>query len=300
MTPIARARWPQQGIAWALAIVGFVGIFAPVYWHAASGLWQSDEQAHGPIVLIAVAWLLWRRRRVIGPQVPQPAAAPGWACVAVGALMYVVGRSQDATLFELGAQIPMAAGMILLLAGPEALQAARFPLGYAAFALPLPAAAVDALTGPLKQWISAIAEDVLYAAGYPIARTGVILIIGPYQLLVADACSGLHSIFSLSALGLLFMHLAKRPGMLHNAIMVASILPIAFAANAIRVMTLVLVTYHLGDRAAQSFLHGLASIVLFSVAMLLFFALDAALARTIGPMHLRSTVANVCPSTSER
>jgi exosortase/archaeosortase family protein len=104
-----------------------------------------------------------------------------------------------------------------------------------------------------------------------------VLSIGQYQLLVADACSGLHSMFSLTALGTLFMYLMNRPSRVHNAIMLASILPIAFVSNIVRVVVLVLVTYHLGDEAGQGFLHGTAGIVLMVVALGILFALDALL-----------------------
>jgi exosortase len=147
--------------------------------------------------------------------------------------------------------------------------------------IPLPGSLVDALTGPLKQWVSVIAENTLYAIGYPIARDGVVLTIGQYQLLVADACSGLNSMFSLSALGVVFMYITARASRLHNAIMLISILPIAFAANIVRVMALILITYHLGDEAGQGFLHGAAGIVLMIVALIILFMLDWVLARVI-------------------
>ena len=87
--------------------------------------------------------------------------------------------------------------------------------------------------------------------------------------------------YSLSALGTLFMYIMGRTSRLHNAIMVASILPIAFTANIVRVMILVLITYHLGDEAGQGFLHGTAGMVLMLVALACFFALDALLARVL-------------------
>ena len=59
--------------------------------------------------------------------------------------------------------------------------------------------------------------------------------------------------------------------------MLASILPIAFAANIVRVLVLVLVTYWFGDDAGQGFLHGAAGIVLMLVALAIFFTLDALL-----------------------
>jgi len=122
-----------------------------------------------------------------------------------------------------------------------------------------------------------IAEQALYAAGYPIARSGVMLSIGQYQLLVADACSGLNSMFSLSALGLLYLYLTgERPGW-HRTVMIASILPVAFGANVLRVAALVLITYHLGDQAGQGFLHGFAGIAMLCSALGLMFILDGAL-----------------------
>jgi exosortase/archaeosortase family protein len=147
--------------------------------------------------------------------------------------------------------------------------------------IPLPGFLVDAITGPLKQWISTIVVELLYRAGYPIANTGVMLTVGKYELLVADACSGLHSMYSLTALGTLFMYIMARARVLHNALMLVSILPIAFAANIVRVVVLVLITYHLGDEAGQGFLHGFAGMVLMLVALAGFFALDALLARLL-------------------
>ncbi|HJV94928.1 MAG TPA: archaeosortase/exosortase family protein, partial [Albitalea sp.] len=142
----------------------------------------------------------------------------------------------------------------------------------------LPGIFVDAVTGPLKQWVSVIVQSSLFAVGYPIAHTGVMLTIGQFQLLVADACSGLNSMFSLSALGTLFMYVMARKNLWHNAIMLAAILPIAFAANIVRVIILVLLTYHFGDEAGQGFLHGAAGMALMVVALLIFFLLDTALA----------------------
>jgi len=89
--------------------------------------------------------------------------------------------------------------------------------------------------------------------------------------------------FSLSALGLLYLYLMRHKSWLHNAIMLASTLPIAFAANIIRVLALVLVTYHFGDAAGQGFLHDAAGIVLLLVALTILLSLDAVLARLIKP-----------------
>jgi exosortase B len=228
-------------------------------------------------------WLFWTVRRQIVEAPTRPSGALGWPLFLFGLFVYVVGRIFGISILELGSQIPVVAGVLLLLKGPAALRVAWFPVIYFIFMVPLPGVLVDAVTGPLKSWISNIVETILHGAGYPISRTGVIISIGQYQLQVADACSGLHSMFSLSALGTLFMYIMARKSKLHNAIMLAAILPIAFTANVIRVMVLVLITYHLGDEAGQGFLHGAAGMVLMIAALLFFFVVDAVLERILPP-----------------
>jgi exosortase B len=198
----------------------------------------------------------------------------GWVLLVVGLLAYALGRSLEILLLEVGSQIPVMLGALLITQGTRAVRALWFALFFLVFMIPLPGFIVDTATGPLKQYISVIAENVLYAAGYPIARSGVMLTVGPYQLLVADACSGLHSMFSLSAMGLLYLYLMQRTSIARNLIIMAAILPIAFVANVVRVMVLVLVTYHLGDEAGQGFLHGFAGIMLFIIGLLFLFVLD--------------------------
>jgi len=266
---------------WLVFLAGFAAMYGPVYVNAARGLWQSDDHAHGALVLVVIVWLFWRIHRQLIDLPSKPAPIAGALLFGLGLFVYVVGRVVGISILEMGSQPLVVAGALLLMRGPAALRLAWFPILYFIFMIPLPGFLVDAITGPLKQWISAIVVELLYHLGYPISRTGVMITVGKYEMLVADACSGLHSMYSLSALGTLFMYIMARARPLHNALMVASILPIAFAANIVRVIILVLITYHLGDEAGQGFLHGFAGMVLMLVALVGFFALDTLLARLL-------------------
>ena len=276
---------------WLIVLAGFAVMYVPVYWWAAHVIWQSDDHAHGPIILAVIAWLFWTLHKPLLEVETQPAPALGWPIFLFGLLVYFAGRMFSVSILEFGSQMPVAAGLLLLLKGRKALRLAWFPVIYFIFMIPLPGVLVDAITGPLKQWISGIVETILFALGYPIARSGVIISIGQYQLQVADACSGLHSMFSLSALGTLFMYIMDRKSRLHNAIMLLSLLPIAFCANIVRVMVLVLITYYLGDEAGQGFLHGTAGMVLMVIALLICFLLDAVLVRLL-PQTPKHAAAN--------
>lgn len=270
-------------LEWLPVLAGLLVLYAPTFYVLGAGHWQQDDGAHGPIILAVIVWLIWKKRAVLFVPPIDTAPVSGIGLVVFGLLLYVLGRSQEIALFETSALIPLLVGVLLAMRGGAALRALWFPILFVAFMVPLPGIFVDALTGPLKQNVSRIAEQLLYTAGYPVARSGVVISIGQYQLLIADACAGLHSMFSLAALGLLFMYLAARASLLHNAIMLASILPIAFIANIVRVLLLMLITYHFGDEAGQGFLHGATGIVLLLVALISLFALDAVLARAIKP-----------------
>jgi exosortase B len=269
------------GLDWLPVAAGLLLLYLPTFYAAATSFWQADENAHGPIILVVIVWLIWQKRAALFSVPFKAAPATGIALLTLGLLFYVVGRSQEIALFEIGALAPILAGTLLAMRGSAVLRAFWFPLVFLAFMVPLPGTFTDALTGPLKQYVSEIAEHVLYFAGYPIARNGVLLTVGQYQLLVADACSGLNTMFSLSALGVLFMYLTGRASALHNAIMLVSILPIAFLANVARVLVLILITYHFGDEAGQGYLHGAAGLVLLVAALAALLLLDGILARVI-------------------
>lgn len=255
-------------------LAGLALLYVPTWWDLAHSIWRSDDQSQGPLILIASLGLMFHRRHELAALPDRPAGGAGWSLLVFGLLLYAVGRSQSIWLFEVGSQIPVFAAGFLLFKGGAALRAFWFPLFFLLFMVPLPGPLVAALTGPLKTAASAVAAEALYQIGYPVSRTGVILTVGPYLILVADACAGLTSMFSLEALALLYLQIMGYSSPWRNGILSALAIPISFCANVVRVLVLVLVTYHFGDAAGRGFLHGFAGLVLFLVALILIFAAD--------------------------
>ena len=270
-------------MAWLVALGGFAAMYIPLFLGAAEGIWQTDDHGHGPIILAVLIWLFWGLRKEIDAAPVDPSPLLGWVVFTLGLVAYLIGRVFGIQVLEFGSQPLVVTGALLLMRGTGVLGLVWFPLLYFVFLIPLPSVLVDLITGSLKGLIANIVESLLYGVGFPIARSGVILSIGPYQLQVADACSGLHSMFSLSALGTLFMYMMGSKPRLHTVIMLTAILPIAFVANIVRVITLVLVTFYLGDEAGQGFLHGAAGMVLMLVALIFFFLLDKGLDKLLLP-----------------
>jgi len=280
-------------LPWLPVVIGLAVLYVPSLVDLFSGIWATDEQLHGPIVLGISVWLIYRNWGAMLQQSQgQPTSAWGWPIFITGLLLYALGRSQDILLFEIGSVIWLLVGIGLLNLGSRALRAQWFALFFMLFMVPLPGAVVDAVTMPMKMAVSYVAENILYWAGYPISRTGVTLRIGQYMLLVADACAGLHTLLTLEALGLLYLNLVRRDSAVRNIGLAILIVPISFTANVIRVITLTLVTYHLGDAAGQGFLHGFAGMVLFISALLLIIGFDTVL-QTFEAYRRRGAVAKV-------
>lgn len=280
---LSPARWDgsRRG-PWLMMLAGLVVLYGPTLHDLLFGPWLSDQQGHGPIILLLVGWLIrqrWSQADDTALSAPVPRLA--WPVLLIACAAYVIGRSQGVLVFEVGSLIPMLAGMVLLLRGPRQLRTVAFPLIFLCFMVPLPGAIVDAVTMPVKLAVSATVGQLLYWAGLPISLSGVLIQIGPYQLLVADACAGLTTLFTLEALGILYLSIVRSSSMVRNVTLAILIVPISFMANVIRVMTLVLITYYLGDAAGQGFLHGFAGLLLFVTALLLTLMVDGLLRRRL-------------------
>lgn len=281
----ARLQWLPE---WWPVLLGLLALYIPTYYLLATGLWGEEDQAHGPIVLGVVLYLAWQQRHHL-LVADKRSPAVGWLLMGSGLLSYVIGRSMDIMMLEIGSQILVLAAVLLLTRGVRALRAMWFPLFFIFFMIPLPGLLLDAVTMPMKITVSYVAENVLYWFGYPIARSGVILQIGQYQLLVADACAGMHTLISLEALGLLYLNLVKHDSLFRNITLAILIVPISFTANVIRVMVLTLVTYYFGDEAGQGFVHGFAGMVLFIVALTLIMSVDSLLQYGVKARQQRNT-----------
>jgi exosortase B len=269
--------------AWVVwpVLLGFALLYVPSYLDLARSVWATDEQGHGPIILGVSFWLLFSQRHMLAAVAPAPLYGVGGALLLFGLTSYVLGRSQYFLALEIISQIVVLCGAVCLLLGRKALRLIWFPLFFLLFMTPFPEALVAAVTGPLKSAVSVVAEELLYLLGYPVSRVGVILNIGPYQLLVADACAGLNSMFTLEALGLLYLNIMKYTSHARNIALAMLVIPIAFVANVTRVMILVLVTYYFGDAAGQGFVHSFAGMLLFIVGLSLVLLTDYFLGKFI-------------------
>lgn len=258
----------------ACLAAGLAVLYGSTFEELARTTWSTDEQGQGPAILAIALWLLWRKRDAFLALPVQGASPWGWAWFAFALVLQWAGRTQGVLMFSVLSLIPLMAGLALVYRGAAGLKLVWFPLFFLLFMVPLPGTFVSAATTPLKTAVSWVAAKLLYVAGYPVARSGVVIMVGQYQLLVADACAGLTSMFTLEALGMLYMNLKAYASSARNVTLALLLVPVSFTANVIRVMLLILVTYHFGDAAGQGFVHASAGVLLFLAAITLMTACD--------------------------
>jgi exosortase B len=263
---------------WWPVLLGLAALFGPTFHDLFTGAWVGEEQGHGPIIFGLALWLIYRKwPDMMAATTPPRASWAGWPVLVAGLLAYLLGRSQKILMLEIVSIILVMMAVLLIKRGGRALRVLWFPFFFMIFMVPLPSEFVAAVTMPMKMAVSWATEHVLFAFGYPISRSGVILQIGQYQLLVADACAGLQTLLTLEALGLFYLNLMRHPSAFRNIGLALFIIPISFSANVIRVVVLTLITYYFGDAAGQGFLHGFAGMVLFVTALTLILSIDSAL-----------------------
>ena len=262
-----------------LAALGasFVVAYLPTYLKLAGGAWQTEQEGHGPFIMVMAAWAAWLQRDKLRSIDQRPAPVAGWLVLLLSLLLMAVTRSQDLLMVEFATQIPVLLGCVLLIGGWPMARIFAFPLAFLVFSIPPPGWLLDAFTVPLKVWVSDIVSNFLYDLDYPVAQNGVMIMIGSYELMVKDACSGMNSIFVLPAIGVFYaFEFVPESSPVRRLILILSTVPIAILANIMRVLALVLGAYDFGVDRIEGLFHDATGIALWVCALVLLFLFDRA------------------------
>ncbi|PZQ58325.1 MAG: exosortase [Phenylobacterium zucineum] len=287
------ARPTAQGVvsrlvAEAPLIVAAIALGVPTMIRLGEQVWSKEVGAHGPIVLATGLWLLWRRI----PFMKELGQNGAWPLTLVGALVslltYAFGRAFDLISLEAAGVYGFAVMVLYDRFGLQAMLRNWFPILYLALLLPIPGWMLDEFTAPLKLLVSSLAAGVVEPLGVPLYQEGVTMIVGPYQLLVEDACSGLNSLIGLIAITTFYIYLLRDAGWRYSLFLVCLIIPVAIAANVVRIVVLILLTYFFGDAVGQGFLHVTAGLFLFALSLLLMFLIDSVVSRFWRPNKARA------------
>jgi exosortase len=265
-----RADRLELSLPKGLVIAGLVaGLYGPVLIRMVVQWWQDPDYSHGFVVPVFVGYVLYQRRHQLR-QVPLEPSNLGLP-VMIGAIGLLLAGSLGAELFVARFSLLfLLGGMLLFFAGWKMLRGLAFPLAFLALMIPLPAIIYNQVTFPLQLLASRFSSSGLELVGVPVLREGNVLVLPNYSLEVVEACSGIRSLMSLVALAVAYGYFVeKRPWV--RITLIALMVPIAVASNAMRVMGAGVLTYLFGPQAAEGFFHSFQGwlIFVFAVACML-------------------------------
>ena len=237
-----------------------------------SQIWERSEfYSHGYLIPVISAYLTYLQRQEIGlalREATPPLAGP--VLLLAAALVQVLAVVGD-VIFLAGIGVPTCLlATMYAIGGRRLVSATLVPIGFLLFMVPPPGFLESALLLRLKLLVTQISVSLLQAGGYPVAASGNQLFVPGNTLFVADACSGLTSIVTLIPLGAVVAYFLSH-GIWRRALIVLCVIPLAIAANIVRVgATVFLVSSH-GIEFAQGLLHesfGVSTYVVGTLAIL--------------------------------
>ena len=254
--------------------VGMIILFAAVFWFVAAALarqWLDDPNyTHGLFVVPMAIFLAWRRRGKLA-KAPRSVWSPGIIVVAIGGAIYLLGIAAAELFTQRFAMVLTAIGLFSLTQGKERTRVLAFPLAFLLLMLPLPYILYYRLTFPLQIESSRLTATFLSVLGMPVVRTGNVIHLENYNLEVVTACSGLRSMMTLGTLAIFasdFLH----TGSAAKVLLVVLSVPVAIAANTVRLAVTAIVSALGSPEAADNFFHQFSGIVVFLSGLVLLVA----------------------------
>jgi exosortase len=261
-----------------LIAAGFVllaGCFGFLYHHVIAKLvhdWCVDENySHGFLIVPIALYFVWERRNRLKESSRQASA---WGLVLVlGSLALLLAGILGSELFLTRISIlGTLAGAILFLFGWNYLKILLLPICFLLLMIPIPAIIFNQIAFPLQLLASRFAELALNACQIPVLREGNVINLANMSLEVAEACSGIRSLISLLTLGIVYGYFTDSRIWVRIVLAVGTI-PIAIAANGIRVAGTGIAAHIYGPAAAQGFFHTFSGWIIFIAAFIMMFIL---------------------------
>jgi exosortase len=264
--PAQRKELPWAAIAW-FSILLIVAYF-PILKHLVEQWSYDPDVGHGFFVPLVFAYIVWGRREKLMALDWKPdwwgLGLMGW-----GFLQAYIGMLGAEQFLQRSAFLISLVGLFLVLGGRALLKELAFPLLLLPFMIPIPTVIYNQITFPLQLFASWVAEILLGLINIPVLREGNVLVLASQTLSVAEACSGIRSLLSLTFLALVYAYFFDSKVWMRWALFIA-VVPIAILANAGRVTITGILSEH-NTELAQGVFHEMEGFVIFGIAFAMIF-----------------------------
>lgn len=276
-TASASAADPALPPLWQTAVIAGLLLWQYIYvlTHLVGQWWKDPNFSHGFFVPLFSAFVIWQERSRLTRLSPRPSWW-GLLFLGFGLCVLVVGQMGAEVFLSRFSMLIVLAGLIVLFLGWSFFCALLFPWAFLLLMIPIPAIVFNQITFPLQLLASWVASTTLPWMGVPVLREGNVIVLPAMALEVADACSGIRSLMSLTALAVIYGYLMERRVAVRVLLALAA-LPIAVAANSLRVVGTGLLVQYWDPDKAQGFFHEFQGWLMFVASLVMLFVLHRVL-----------------------
>jgi exosortase len=264
--PAAR-RYPWWQVAVLVVLIGW--LYSSILYHLVGQWWQDPNFSHGFFVPLFSAFVLWQDRSRLAA-VPVTPSSWGLLIVVVALCVLILGVMGAELFLSRVSLLLLVAGLIIFFLGWNYFRAVLFPWAFLVLMIPIPAIVFNQITFPLQLLASKVAATVLPILGVPVLREGNVINLPAMALEVAEACSGIRSLLSLTTLAIIYGYLMEPRNSVRVLLALAS-LPIAVAANSFRIVGTGLLVQYWDPEKAEGFFHLFSGWLIFVISLLMLF-----------------------------
>jgi exosortase len=260
------------GIApWVLLSALIAAIYIRVLIKLVHDWYTMPDFSHGFVIPFFVGYLVWQMRDKL-EAIPLRPTWAGIGCVVFALIVLLTGIYGADLFLSRISLVLLLVGLVWTFAGPAFLRQLALPFGVLLLAVPFPAIIFNRITFPLQLLASSLASTVLPFFGVPVLREGNVIQLPAIQLEVAEACSGIRSLMTLFTVAVIYGYFAEK-SLLKRWILALAAIPIAVAANAVRIVgTGICVQYWNPDKAL-GFFHEFSGWLMFVISTICLYLL---------------------------
>lgn len=257
----------QKTVWWQAAVLaGLVAwLYSSILFRLALQWWTDPNFSHGFFVPAFSIFVLWQNRAKL-LALPRSPSSWGLPVIVLGLVTLIVGVLGAELFLSRTSLLILTAGLVIYFLGWNFFRAVLFPWAFLILMIPIPAIIFNQITFPLQLLASKVAASVLPIFGVPVLREGNVINLPEMALEVAEACSGIRSLMSLTTLAIIYGYLMETRTSIRVLLAIASI-PIAVAANSLRIIGTGLLVQYWDPDKAEGFFHAFSGWLIFVVSL---------------------------------
>lgn len=236
--------------------------------------WTDPNFSHGFFVPLFSFFIVWKNRKKLA-EIPRQPSWFGLVVVSGALLVLIVGVLGAELFLSRSSLVLLLAGLILYFAGWSHFRFLLFPWAVLFLMIPIPVVIYNQIAFPLQFLASRLAASLLGLLAVPVFREGNVLNLPTMSLEVVEACSGIRSLLSLATLAVIYGYFMERRYIL-KLILVLAAVPIAVAANGLRIMGAGLLGEYWSPDKAEGFFHAFSGWIIFLLSLAMLFLLHRA------------------------